>query len=53
MVKGKRYSKDFKLGAVRPVVEDGYTFWEVAKRLGTAGWAMRQWVQKFGSTGAN
>jgi len=51
MAKSKRYSKEFKLEAARLVVEHGYTFKEVAKRLGTTDWSIRQWVQKFRQDG--
>ena len=47
MAKSKRYSKEFKLEATRLVVEHGYTFKEVAKRLGATDWSIRQWVAKF------
>ena len=51
MAKSKRYSKEFKLEAARLVVEHGYTFKEVAKRLGATDWSIRQWVQKFRCSG--
>jgi transposase-like protein len=51
MAKSKRYSKEFKLEAARLVVEHGYTFKEVAKRLGATDWSIRQWVQKFRCNG--
>ena len=51
MAKSKRYSKEFKLEAARLVVEHGYTFKEVAKRLGPTDWSIRQWVQKFRQSG--
>ena len=51
MAKSKRYSKEFKLEAARLVVEHGYTFKEVAKRLGATDWSIRQWVQKFRRSG--
>ena len=51
MAKSKRYSKEFKLEAARLVVEHGYSLKEAAQRLGTTGWSIGQWVQKFRSTG--
>ncbi len=51
MAKSKRYSMEFKLEAARLVVEHGYTFKEVAKRLGATDWSVRQWVQKFRLSG--
>ncbi len=51
MAKSKRYGKEFKLEAARLVVEHGYTYKEVAKRLGPTDWSIRQWVQKFRQSG--
>ena len=51
MAKSKRYIKEFKIEAARLVVEHGYTFKEVAKRLGATDWSIRQWVQKFRQNG--
>ena len=51
MAKSKRYSKEFKLEAARLVAEHGYTFKEVAKRLGATDWSIRQWVNQFRKTG--
>lgn len=51
MAQSKRYSREFKLEAARLVVEHGYTFKEVAKRLGATDWSVRQWVQKFRQSG--
>ena len=51
MAKSKRYSMEFKLEAARLVVEHGYTFKEVAKRLDATDWSVRQWVQKFRLSG--
>ncbi len=51
MAKSKRYSMEFKLEAARLVVEHGYTFKEVAKRLDATDWSVRQWVQKFRQSG--
>lgn len=51
MAKHKRYNKDFKLQAARLVTEQGYSFAEVADRLGASAWSVRYWVQKFRQTG--
>ncbi len=51
MAKSKRYSREFKIEAARLVVEHGYTFKEVAKRLGATDWSIRQWVAKFRKDG--
>jgi transposase-like protein len=51
MSKGKRYTREFKLGAARLVVCEGYTLAEAAERLGTSSWSIRQWIRKFRETG--
>ena len=51
MVKYRKYSKEFKLQAARLVIEQGYSYEKAAKRLGTTGWSIRNWVQKFRQSG--
>ena len=51
MAKYRKYSKEFKLQAARLVTEQGYSYKQAAKRLGTTGWSIRNWVQKFRHTG--
>ena len=51
MAKYRKYSKEFKLQAARLVTEQGYSYDQAAKRLGTTGWSIRNWVQKFRQTG--
>jgi transposase len=51
MAKKKRYSNEFKLQAAKLVVESGYTYQEAAERLGTTGWSIRQWIDKFRKEG--
>ena len=51
MAKKKRYNNEFKLQAVKLVVESGYTYQEAAERLGTTGWSIRQWIDKFRKEG--
>ena len=51
MAKKKRYSNEFKLQAAKLVVESGYTYQEAGERLGTTGWSIRQWVDKFRKEG--
>ncbi len=46
-----RYSKDFKLSAAKLVVEQGYSFSEVAQQLGCSGWSVRDWVRKYRASG--
>jgi transposase-like protein len=51
MAKYRKYSKEFKLQAARLVTEQGYSYGQAAKRLGTTGWSIRNWVVKFRQTG--
>ncbi len=51
MAKYRKYSKEFKLQAARLVTEQGYSYEQAAKRLGTTGWSIRNWVQKFRQSG--
>ncbi|HDS83803.1 MAG TPA: hypothetical protein ENN97_01190, partial [Phycisphaerales bacterium] len=37
--------------AARLVVEQGYSYAEVAQRLGPSAWSVRQWVDKYRKTG--
>jgi len=51
MAKYRKYSKDFKLQAAKLVTEQGYSYDLAAKRLGTTGWSIRNWVEKFRQAG--
>lgn len=51
MAKYKKYSKDFKLQAAKLVTQQGYSYDTAAKRLGTTGWSIRNWVEKFRQMG--
>ena len=51
MAKYRKYSKEFKLQASRLVTEQGYSYEQAATKLGTTGWSIRNWVQKFRQTG--
>ena len=51
MAKYRKYSKDFKLQAAKLVTEQGYSCDLAAKRLGTTGWSVRNWVNQFQNTG--
>jgi transposase-like protein len=51
MAKKKRYGKEFKLGAARLVVEQGYTRVEAAERLGVSAWSIRRWMEQFRQSG--
>ena len=51
MAKYRKYSKEFKLQAARLVTEQGYSYEQAAKRLGTTGWSIRNWVIQFRQKG--
>ena len=51
MAKYRKYSKEFKLQAAKLVTEQGYSYVEAAKQLGTTGWSVRNWITKFQQTG--
>ena len=51
MAKYRKYSKEFKLQAAKLVTEQGYSYDHAAKQLGTTGWSVRNWVQKYQETG--
>ena len=50
-MKMKRYSKEFRLQAARLVTEQGYSYEQVAQRLGPSAWSVRQWVIKYRQSG--
>src|SRR5262245_49431175 len=41
----KRYAKEFKQGAFRLVVEQGYSIADAAKSLGMPVWSLSRWVR--------
>jgi len=51
MAKQKRYDKEFRLGAARLVIEQGYSQVEAANRLGVTAWSVRNWIEKLRATG--
>ncbi|MHC4950508.1 MAG: transposase [Planctomycetota bacterium] len=51
MAKYRKYSTEFKLQAAKLVTEQGYSYDKAAKRLGTTGWSIRNWVTKFRQSG--
>ena len=53
MTKRKRYTKEFKEGAVRLVREQKRTQSDVAKSLGVSAWTVSNWVKAAGSEGNN
>jgi len=52
MAKYRKYSKEFQLQAAKLVTEQSYSYDKAAKRLGTTGFSVRNWVKKFQQTGA-
>jgi transposase len=50
-MKMKRYSKEFRLQAARLVTEQGYSYEQVAQRLGPSAWSVREWVNKYRRSG--
>ena len=46
--KTRKYTREFKLSAVRLVKEQGYSSAEAAKSLGVDGHNIRSWVSRFG-----
>jgi len=51
MAKYRKYSKEFKLQATKLVTEQGYSCDKAAKRLGTRGWSVRNWIKQFQQKG--
>ena len=51
MPRGKRYDKEFRLGAARLVVEQGYSRAEAARRLGVTETSIKGWIERFRATG--
>jgi len=47
---GKRYTEEFKIEAVKQVIDRGYKIGEVSDRLGVTPKSLRDWVSKFGDT---
>ena len=45
----QRYTEEFKIEAVRPVVERGHSIVEVASRLGTTTHSLYAWKNKYGA----
>jgi transposase len=47
-MRGKRYPEEFKIQAVKQVVDKGFTMTDVAQRLGVTYKSLYTWVQKYG-----
>ena len=45
---GKRYSEEFKIEAVKQVVDRGYSVSSVASRLGITTKSLYEWIKRFG-----
>jgi transposase len=45
----RKYSREFKLSAVKLVNEQGYTFAQAAESLGVDPSCVRDWAQKYGT----
>ncbi len=48
----KRYTEEFKIEAVRQVIDRGYSVAEVADRLGTTTHSLYAWKKKYGPDSA-
>ena len=48
----KRYTEEFKIEAVRQIVDRGYSTAEVARRLGVTTHSLYAWKQKYGPDSA-
>ena len=44
---GKRYPEEFKIEAVKQVVDRGYKVGDVARRLGVTPKSMHEWIKKY------
>jgi len=49
---GKRYPEEFKIEAVKQVVDRGYSVADVAKRLDVTTHSLYAWIKKFGPEAA-
>jgi len=45
---GKRYTEEFKVGAVTQVVKQGHSVSSVADRLGVTTKSLYDWIKRFG-----
>jgi transposase len=48
-MKGKRYTEEFKIEAVKQVTDRGYSVAEVADRLGATTHSLYTWLKKYGA----
>jgi transposase len=47
---GKRYTEEFKIGAVKQVVDRGYSVSSVASRLGVTTKSLYEWINRYGKS---
>ena len=51
MAKGKRYNIEFRLGAARMVVDQGFSQSEAARKLGVTPTTIKTWIDQFRRSG--
>ena len=51
MAKGKVYDKEFRLGAARLVVEQGYSLAEASRWRGVTATTVKNWIDRFRLSG--
>jgi transposase-like protein len=44
----KPFTEEFKIEAVRQVIERGFAVKEIAARLGVSTWSLYQWIKRYG-----
>lgn len=44
---GKRYTEEFKIGAVKQVTEGGHSVADVGRRLGVTPYSLYQWIKRY------
>ncbi len=47
-MRGKRYSEEFKIEAVKQVTDRGYKIVDVADRLGVTSNSLHTWIKRYG-----
>jgi transposase-like protein len=51
MGRPSKYSKEFKLSAVKLVTELGYSCREAGEQLGCSSWSVREWIKQLRANG--
>jgi len=49
---GKRYAEEFKIEAVKQVIDRGYKIIDVASRLGVTSKSLQAWIKLYGDEGS-